>query len=438
MSASSVDTETSLRTSMHRLARLNVRVVKGPDAGLEHVFDEAIRIGSKVLAGFKLTDGKVSGLHCELAIARGGVTLRDLDSKNGTWVGTLRVKEAVLPPGTLFSIGDSQLSVEAVAPLTEVPLAEADSFHGLVGGSLSMRRLISQVERLSGSASTVLVQGESGTGKERVAEALHDGGPRADRPLVVVDCGALPANLIEAELFGHERGAFTGAVAARAGAFERAHGGTLFLDEVGELPLELQPRLLRALESRTVQRLGADRRTPVDVRVVAATHRDLQLEVSKGRFREDLYFRLAVVVLTVPPLRERLDDVPLLARHLLEELGADPHSVMTPAALQSALAYQWPGNVRELRNALERAVALMQPLSLSTSQPGSPVLERSVGAFREAKQAAIDAFERDYLTRVLEEAGGNVSEAARRAGLDRMSMHRALSRHALNPRKGQR
>ncbi len=424
-------TDTDVRPTSLLIKRLRMRVIAGPDRGLERDFDERVRIGTRSLVDLRLTDPRVSGVHCELTADR-GIRVKDLESKNGTWCGAIRLFDAVLGPGAVLTVGDTQLAVEPAVAGTEVVLSRSEDFHGLVGGSVPMRRLIAQVERLANNDTTVLILGESGTGKERVAQALHDGGNRAKGPLVVVDCASLPPNLIESELFGHERGAFTGAVAAHAGAFERANGGTLFLDEIGELPPELQPRLLRVIESRTVQRVGGTRRFGVNTRVVAATHRDLMLEVARGRFREDLYFRLAVVVLEVPPLRARLDDVPQLARHLLESLGVDAHQVLTPEALQLISTYQWPRNVRELRNALERAVALTQPLSIA--REGAPAANAEVDInlpFRDAKQAVIDAFERRYLELLLEATGGNVSEAARRAKLDRMSIHRALARHQL-------
>ncbi|MGZ3425998.1 MAG: sigma-54 interaction domain-containing protein, partial [Polyangia bacterium] len=302
-----------------------------------------------------------------------------------------------------------------------------------------IRALTARLAALAGGDTTVLVQGETGTGKERVAEALHLAGRRAPKPLVVVDCGAMPATMIESELFGHERGAFTGAVASVPGAFERAHGGTLFLDEIGELPLELQPKLLRALESRVVRRLGGAKTIPVDVRVVSATNRDLMLEVAAGRFREDLYYRLAVVTLTVPPLRDRREEVPLLATRFLGDFGVEPSRLLTRESLEALMRHAWPGNVRELRNTLERAVALSEPLAVGsgatpTSTSSAATASASVDLslpLRIGRQRVVDAWEREYVTRLLDECGGNVSEASRRAGLERMSMYRLLHRLGL-------
>jgi DNA-binding NtrC family response regulator len=254
---------------------------------------------------------------------------------------------------------------------------------------------------------------------------------------VIVDCGALPPPLVAAELFGHERGAFTGAVSSVPGAFERAHGGTLFLDEIGELPLDLQPALLRAIEAKEVRRIGGERTTAVDVRVVAATNRDLALEVNRGRFREDLYFRLAVVRLTMPPLRERIDDLPLLAVDLLRELGLDPIEHLTPEVLAALMTYDWPGNVRELRNTLERATALMAPVQLEPKAPSPPASAPKASfdlslPLRQGKQRVVEEYERAYLRALGRECGWNISEMARRAGMDRMSIHRMIQRLRLH------
>jgi len=438
-----LDTLTVRRPVVVRRPSFALHVVGGRDAGKTIEFDVRARVGTRRLADLVLTDPRVSGLHCEL-LADDELRVRDLGSKNGTFLGGYRVVEAVVPAGDSITLGDTQLQVRAVDQLVEVPLHDSDDYFGLVGQSAAIRALTARLQRLATSDTTVLVMGETGTGKERVAEALHLAGPRAKGPLVIVDCGSMPASLIESELFGHERGAFTGAVAQVKGAFESAHGGTLFLDEIGELPLDLQPKLLRVLESRSVRRIGTTRSIDVDVRVIAATNRDLPMEVHRGRFREDLYYRLAVVSLQVPPLRERLEDIPLLAVRLLREFGADPTSCLTVESLAALQAYHWPGNVRELRNTLQRSAALMEPLSLRVPGGARPPAVRPpegnidlAEPMRVGKQRAIDAFERAYVTAMLDACGGNVSECARRSGMDRMSIHRILQRLGLRGRTGE-
>ncbi|HZS39829.1 MAG TPA: sigma 54-interacting transcriptional regulator [Polyangia bacterium] len=428
--------------SAHRPTALHLRraalvVTAGKDAGQRFEFEGRARVGARELADLVLRDAKVSGLHCEITVAD-GLRVRDLDSKNGTFVGGVRVIEALLAVGDLISVGDTRLRVEPVAGTTAVDLHADDDFYGLVGQSARMRALTARLARLAETDTTVLVQGETGTGKERVAEALHLAGPRAAQPQVTVDCSALPATLIESELFGYERGAFTGAVASAAGAFERAHGGTLFLDEIGELPLELQPKLLRALESRRVRRLGGQKPIAVDVRIVAATNRDLALEVSAGRFREDLYYRLAVVTLAIPPLRERLDDLPLLVAALCRELGFDPAPFLVEESLEALRRHSWPGNVRELRNALERAAVLFESVTpqLRPAPPDAPppaAIDLSI-PLRVGKRHLVDHYERAYVTAMIDHCGGNLSEAARRSGVERISLYRILQRLGLRDR----
>jgi DNA-binding NtrC family response regulator len=311
----------------------------------------------------------------------------------------------------------------------------------MVGRSVVMRELFARLAAVAPTDATVLVTGETGTGKELVAEALHENSARKGGPFVVLDCGAIPANLMESETFGHERGAFTGATSARAGAFERANGGTLFLDEIGELPLEMQPKLLRALERREIRRVGGTKMLQVNIRVVAATNRDLAVEVNKGRFREDLFYRLAVAHLAVPALRERRDDIPLLVEHILAGLPEGRDRGPRSETIELMKKHEWPGNVRELRNVIERAVLFKQnvrePSVIAAAVPAareavSPddlrvVVDPKI-PFKVAKQDLIDEFERRYVRALLDAHGGNISAAARAAGIDRMSIHKILTR----------
>ena len=413
--------------------RATLTVLAGRGESDPFGFEGCARIGARPIADLVLADPKVSSLHCEIH-AQSELRVRDLGSKNGTWVSGVRVVEAHVSAGDVITVGDTRVRVGLEATPTSLVLHEDDQFFGVVGASAKMRALTARLARLAAADTTVLLHGETGTGKERAAAALHVAGPRASLPLVTVDCSSLAATLIEAELFGHERGAFTGAVKSTAGAFERAGAGTLFLDEIGELPLELQPKLLRALESRTVRRLGGSENIAVQSRIVAATHRDLGLEVAAGRFREDLYYRLAVVKLSIPSLRERLEDLPLLAGHLLRELGADPARILDGPVLAALQRHDWPGNVRELRNTLERAVALAEPVTIDAApnaraQP-IPAIDTSV-PLRLGRQRLTTAYETAYVMQLLGECQGNQSEAARRAGIDRISLYRLLDRLGL-------
>ncbi len=318
------------------------------------------------------------------------------------------------------------------------------SFSGVVGRSAAMQevhRLIEQAARLD---ITVLLTGETGTGKELAARAVHLNSVRRERPFVAVNCGALPTELVESELFGHGKGAFTGAAQAKAGLFEEAHGGTLFLDEVGELPLSAQVKLLRVLQEKEVRRVGETRPVPVDVRVVAATHRDLRAAAAQGRFREDLFYRLNVFPVQLPPLRERKEDIPLLAAHLLDKnCKATGRALegMTPEALRVLVGYPWPGNVRELENALLRAVAVAAGPHVTERDLPAEVRERQEGAlpgsaakqlpYRDALDLARDRFSREYLTALLRDFEGNVTRAAEHAGIERESLHRLLKRYSI-------
>ncbi len=446
------------RATGARLRRCRIEVTAGPDAGLiRDVEAPVIRVGARRGNDVQLTDSKVSGLHCEIRLDERGYRLRDLDSTNGTFVSGMRIVDLYIQPGTVFAVGASRMKFEPLGEMVDVELAEVDRFGDMIGRSVKMRELFARLGKLAASDTTVLVTGETGTGKELVAEALHEQSPRAAGPFVVLDCGSIPANLIESELFGHERGAFTGATSAYPGAFERAHKGTVFLDEIGELPLALQPKLLRVLERKEVRRVGGTQTLEVDIRVVAATNRDLGVEVNRGRFREDLFYRLAVARVTVPPLRERRDDLPLLIEHILGQLPGGERASIGQDTVDLMMKHDWPGNVRELRNVIERAVLLSeQPDSAAALQraPAPPArteasqtLTPSTTAaapehmltvpidvatpFKLAKQHVINEFEKRYISKLLSQYDGNISAAARAAGIDRMSIHKMLHRLGL-------
>jgi len=424
-----------------------VVVVDGPDRGARAAPVEGrLTVGTAEGVTLRLTDPTVSRYHLECEVNGEGLTLRDLGSTNGTWAGPFAVREARLAETAEVRVGASRLRVTLESKRASLPLSREVSFGGLLGGSAAMRRVYGALAAAAPTSATVLLTGESGTGKELAAHALHAASPRADGPFEVVDCGAMPPTLMEAELFGHERGAFTGATGEREGAFERADGGTVFLDELGELPTELQPKVLRALGEGEVRRIGARKPRKVDVRVVAATHRDLRREVNAGRFRADLFYRLAVIQVRLPPLRERLDDLDVLVPRLAERVRADRGVrgalECTEEFLGRLREHTWPGNVRELKNYLEQCMILAAPQPFGdageTSAEGEDALVAGLDALplREAKAALVERFERRYLARALEAAGGNVAEVARRAGVDRGTVFRTLRRTGM--RDGER
>ena len=434
--------------------RFRVAVVAGPDAGAEaHSEDGRLTVGTAESATLRLTDPTVSRFHAELEATAAGIAVRDLGSTNGTALGAAMVREVVVRGPVELDVGRSRLRLHLGAERAAIPTAAQSSLGGLLGGSAAMRAVFDALERAAPTTAPVLVTGESGTGKELAARAVHAASPRAHQPFEVVDCGGLPPTLIESELFGHERGSFTGATSDREGAFERAEGGTIFLDELGELPLELQPKLLRALGEREIRRVGGKRTKRIDVRVVAATNRDLRREVNAGRFRADLFYRLAVIQVRMPALRDRLDDLPLLVRGLLEaisrERGLEAHVEPDHELLDALARHTWPGNVRELRNYLEQLLILRVPPPFTGEAPPSGRSESagavaSVGPggaalfegldrlpLRTAKSELLERFERHYVERLLEQTGGNVAEAARRAGVDRVTLFRTIRRYGL-------
>lgn len=444
--ARTVDASPAGPAKRAQVRRFRLCIVTGPDAGAVHVSEGApMTIGTHESAQVRLADTTVSRFHCEITHDEDRATLRDLGSRNGTTIDGVPVLHAILRDGALLTLGHTQIRFELGHEHVSVPLSETERFGTLVGRSITMRALFARLARVASSDATVLVEGETGTGKEAVAESIHQESPRRDGPFIVVDCGAVPHELLESELFGHERGSFTGATTRREGALEAASGGTLFLDEIGELSLDLQPKLLRAIERREIKRVGSNGYRPVDVRVIAATNRNLRAEVNERRFRPDLYYRLAVVEVRLPPLRERAEDLPLLAEHFLTSLGAagrpGAEALRTPSFLAEVARHRWPGNVRELRNYLERCLAFQEPMPLGgdgedpareASASGDPgVTIASNRPLREARELWTEYCERRYLVELLAAHGNNVTAAAKAAGVDRPHFYRLLWRHGL-------
>ncbi len=418
--------------------KLRVTVEAGPDAGAACAPDDGaqLAIGTAQDNALVLADPAVSRYHLELRRTPEGVQLIDLGSRNGTWVAGVRVERATVPAGTRLRVGDTTLLVED-AGSTVAPPAPTDTPRSadLVGDSEAIRDVARLVHRLARVDSSVLIHGETGTGKEVVARAIHEASPRRDRELVIVDCGSMPATLIASILFGHEKGAFTGADQRRVGAFERAAGGTVLLDEIGELPLDVQPALLGVLERRAFTRVGGAQSIGVDVRVLAATHRDLRAEVNAGRFRADLYYRLAVAKVLIPPLRERPEDLAPLVEHFVQKLTGVAELGPLAASLDELRAHPWSGNVRELRNVVEAAL-VMGELDLGGAASGeraaaAPAQPGLVAPYRDARAAALARFEGAYLRALIERAGGNASEAARIARMDRPYLLTLLRKHGL-------
>ncbi|MEP6860792.1 MAG: sigma-54 dependent transcriptional regulator [Deltaproteobacteria bacterium] len=391
-------------------------------------------IGADPRADLVIVDSAMSKFHCEIRIANGAATVRDLGSRNGTLVDHVRVIEAPLRDGAILVLGRTTLRFDLGNRDVELALSPRTRFGRLGGGSVAMRAAFAQLEAAATSTATVLLQGESGTGKELAAEALHTESARRDGPFVIVDCGAIPANLLEVELFGHEAGAFTGATTRRIGAFEAASGGTLVLDELGELALELQPKLLRALDRHEIQRVGSSERISTDVRVIAATNRNLREEVNAHRFRSDLYFRLAVVPITLPPLRERTEDLPALIDALLSDLRAVDSPAAAPLRsgelLPELLRHRWPGNVRELRNYVEAAL-VREDYAVARDEIDDELAIDPTEPLRVVRERWVRHLERRYLEQLLVAHANNVSAAARAAGVDRVHLHRLLGRAGL-------
>ena len=460
----------------------------------EHLFEKGvIRIGAMEDNDLVITDETVSRNHCRIVQEEGGYLLCDLGSTNGTFINGVRVREGFLHSGVTIGLGQSEVQFFASQEKVEIVPSAKNRLGDIIGKNVKMRELYAVIEKIAPTGATVIIEGETGTGKEVVAQTIHKLSPRAGSSMMVFDCGAVPKNLIESELFGHEKGSFTGAIMTRQGLFEMAHGSTLFLDELGELPPELQPKLLRALEQREIRRVGATRSIKVDVRIIAATNRQLEEEVRSGRFRQDLFYRLSVVRLFLPPLRERIEDIPLLVDSFLHDHaynrlpdGSRKCARVSPEAMDLLMTYSWPGNVRELINAVERAVSFasteeLQPenlpdsvhygdhprersgptnvplarprelshpmdsgrLLLSDGYPSRQSLPpHSSGAlvppaatpqtdlpFKDAKELWVAAFEREYIVSLLRKNRSNISHAARQAEIDRKYFRKLMRKY---------
>ncbi|HEX3770191.1 MAG TPA: sigma 54-interacting transcriptional regulator [Polyangiaceae bacterium] len=417
-------------------------VIDGPARGTRvRVEDGLARVGSAAGSDLSLADFTVSRVHCEIRVHPTGISIKDCGSTNGTFVEGVNVREGDVQPGAAVRVGRSVFRIESVDGHSVVPISDNDAFGELVGASLAMRQVYAILERIAPTHATLLIEGETGTGKDVAARSLHAASTRASGPFVPVDCGAIPENLIESELFGHVRGAFSGAVSDRRGVFEEAHGGTLFLDEIGEMPLSVQSKLLRALETRSVRRVGGNTERSVDVRIVAATNRPLAICANQGTFREDLYYRLAVVDVTLPPLRARVEDIPKLASHFFARFSGS-EAPLPDTFIAMLLRRSWPGNVRELRNFIERSVSLGSiheplPTQRSSSMPPAslPATAESLVPLhlplKDARQAWTESFESVYVRAMLKKTGGNLTRAAELAGVNRRFMQRLLARLGL-------
>lgn len=433
----------------------------------EHTFDkDVITIGAMDDNDLVLDDDTVSRNHCRIVLEGDAYLLQDLDSTNGTFVNRIRMRECWLTPNLVIQLGKTEIRFQPIDERVRIVPSERDRFQHIIGRDRRMREIYAILEKIAPTDTTVVIEGETGTGKDVVARSIHDASKRKESgKFMVFDCGAVPENLIESELFGHEKGSFTGAHQTRQGVFETADGGTVFLDELGELQLDLQPKLLRVLEQREVKRIGGTRPIKVDVRVIAATNRNLEAEVAAGRFREDLFYRLTVVRIKVPALRERKEDIRVLAQHFLDvgtfnrdREGRRRVAQFAPGVLDRLSEYEWPGNVRELHNVIERAVSFSEadtieladlPEHIAWPRGLAPMVDadgrtdisiqlpdqRSLdveGTFKDAKEKWISSFERDYIANLLKKNNGNISHAAREAEIDRKYFRKLMKKYGIS------
>jgi transcriptional regulator with PAS, ATPase and Fis domain len=427
-----------------RLRAATLRILAGPDAGrTARIEQPTFVVGGGDSADLHLTDRGVSREHVRFSLDPRGIRVRDQGSKNGTFIGGMRVSDVLLTEGATLTIAGTTLAIELEGDPIVLPLSSSYRFEKVIGTSTVMRHLFATLERAAATDLSILLEGESGVGKDLLAESIHAKSARSEHPFVVVDCGAISPQLLESELFGHERGAFTGAEHAHKGAFLKASRGTLFLDEIGELPIDLQPKLLRVLEAREVRALGSSGPRKIDVRIIAATNRKLAEAATMGTFRSDLFYRLAVMRVSVPPLRERPEDILPIARSFLRSARGDLLADF-PADFASMLtSHRWPGNVRELRNVVQRFAVFGAEMLSPLEGEGAGVAQSEDDRlaqlpYAKAKRIVMSRFEDEYLPRVLARADGVVSRAADLAGVGRPSFYRMLERSsfAKDPPKG--
>jgi transcriptional regulator with PAS, ATPase and Fis domain len=427
------------------LSKFKMSFISGEMKGKEYTLTRpVVKVGTKNDNDLVVKDETMSRNHFEILQTKDGYLIRDLESRNGIFINGVRVKEAYLAPNSIVRAGKTEMKFVSLDETFEVVPSKKNRYAQLIGGSTAMRKIYTIIDKIASSDVTVIIEGESGTGKELVASAIHEKSKRSKKPFVVFDCSAVAENLIESELFGHEKGSFTGATGLRQGAFELADTGSIFLDEIGELVLDLQPKLLRVLESRHIRRVGGDRLLPIDVRVVAATNRNLEAEVKKGGFREDLFYRLNVVPIYLPPLRKRKEDIPMLIEHFIQQHNEahpeQPVEGVTSSAMEILMSHEWPGNVRELKNTISRAISLMEGTQIVPDDIPERVrvpiaraeLEiRDDLGFKDAKEQWIGAFEKQYLEDMLRKNNYNISAAAKEAGIDRKSVQRLMKKYEI-------
>ncbi|MBK9073152.1 MAG: sigma 54-dependent Fis family transcriptional regulator [Myxococcales bacterium] len=418
-------------------------VIKGPDRGDQiQLGDSPVTIGKSSECELVLSDETVSRRHLTAEMVNEEVIVTDCGSSNGSFLSGSRIEKIAIGFGAEIKLGKTVIKFLPVEEAVKPEPSAKQSFGSIVGGETKMRQMFGLLEDIAPTNATVLIEGETGTGKELIAEEIHNHSSRKNGPFVVFDCGSVPRELIESMLFGHIKGSFTGAIADRKGAFLEANGGTIFLDEIGEMAIDMQPSLLRALDKRQVKKVGASTYEKIDVRVVAATNRDLRAEVMKKQFREDLYYRLAVVKVGVPPLRDRGADIELIINHFIQQIR--PGLGVAPEDMAKLKRHNWPGNVRELRNAIERACLLARGPTIHVDDEvlnqgvaqggGAGVGIRTDLPFKEAKGQLVEHFEREYIEDLFRRHAGNLSAAAREAQIDRKHLRELLRKYDLVPR----